>query len=112
MFTYDEIKKRIWIPRCEEIKRLEEREQIKKIDLRRRRAANDDIVEDEIDKDILPGKMKKQKTKENLVKKEKNTNINRQISLVTLDKLKGLITEGINIAKSWNSTIKLTNALV
>ncbi|PKC57728.1 hypothetical protein RhiirA1_472051 [Rhizophagus irregularis] len=111
MFTYDEIKKRIWIPRCEEIKRLEEKEQIKKIDLRRKRDTNDNPVEEDTDT-AIPGKIKKQKTKENLVKKEKNTNINRQISLVTLDKMKGLITEGINIAKSWNTTIKLTNALV
>ncbi|GBC36383.2 hypothetical protein GLOIN_2v1824527 [Rhizophagus irregularis DAOM 181602=DAOM 197198] len=112
MFTYDEIKKRIWIPRCEEIKRLEKREQIKKIDLRRKRDVKDNILEDDTDTDTIPEKIKKQKTKENLVKTEKNTNINKQISLVTLDKMKGLITEGINITKSWNTTIKLTNALV
>ncbi|UZO17081.1 uncharacterized protein OCT59_008442 [Rhizophagus irregularis] len=70
------------------------------------------LKEEDTDTDTIPGKIKKQKTKEKLVKKEKNTNINKRISLVTLDKMKGLITEGINIAKSWNTTIKLTNALV
>lgn len=36
-FIYDELKKRIWIPRCEEIKRLEDAENIKKLDLRKKK---------------------------------------------------------------------------
>ncbi|UZO04904.1 uncharacterized protein OCT59_025266 [Rhizophagus irregularis] len=37
MFVYDEIKNRLWIPRCEEIKRLEEKANIQKLDLRKKR---------------------------------------------------------------------------
>jgi hypothetical protein len=33
-FIYDKIKKRIWIPRCKEVRRLEEKEDIRKSDLR------------------------------------------------------------------------------
>ena len=33
-FIYDEIKNRIWIPRCEEVKRLEEKDGTRKWELR------------------------------------------------------------------------------
>jgi hypothetical protein len=43
-----------------------------------------------------------------LDKKEKIQK-NKQISLVTLDKMKGSITDGINIARSWDTMVKLAN---
>ncbi|PKY52519.1 hypothetical protein RhiirA4_496862 [Rhizophagus irregularis] len=107
IFAYEEIKKRIWIPRCDEIKRLEEKEHIKKVGLRKRkRKEQEDLIEEEQVIDLE--KIKKQKTKEKLDKKEK-TNKNKQISKVTLDRLKGSITDGINIAKSWDTLIKIGN---
>ncbi|PKK76491.1 hypothetical protein RhiirC2_772460 [Rhizophagus irregularis] len=49
-FIYKEFKNRIWIPRCEEIKRIEQKEGIQKIDLRKKRNR---IDEDHMtDKDI------------------------------------------------------------
>jgi hypothetical protein len=104
IFIYEEIKNRIWIPRCEEIKRLEEKEHIKKVDLRRKREEKGDLTKEE--RDINLEKIKKQKTQEKLEKKEK-INKNKQISLVKLDKMKGSITDGINIARSWDTPIKI-----
>ncbi|EXX77383.1 hypothetical protein RirG_024220 [Rhizophagus irregularis DAOM 197198w] len=106
IFTYEELKKRIWIPRCEEIKRLEEKAQIKKSDLRRKRD------EKEEERDLQLEIIKKQKTKEKLKEKIKKTKIKNQISLVTLDKMKGSITDGNNIARSWDTIIKLANSLI
>jgi hypothetical protein len=86
-FIYNELRKRIWIPRCEEIKRLEEKEEIKKSDLRVKKQDNQtDKLEKENHKNI--------KTKENIEKTNKN--INNQIKIVTLEKLTGAITDGIN----------------
>ncbi|PKC61474.1 hypothetical protein RhiirA1_466495 [Rhizophagus irregularis] len=48
-FTYDELKKKIWIPRCDEIKRLEDRENIKKLDLRKKREITIEELEEEKD---------------------------------------------------------------
>jgi hypothetical protein len=110
IFTYEEIKKRIWIPRCDEIKRLEEKEQIKKLDLRRKRDEKESITEEERDTQS-ENINKKQKTKEKLDKKEKICK-NKQISLVTLDKMKGLITDGNNIARSWDTLVKIANGLI
>ncbi|PKY51000.1 hypothetical protein RhiirA4_531788 [Rhizophagus irregularis] len=105
-FTCEEIKKRLWIPRCEEIKRLEEKEQIKKSDLRKKRITLDETQEEIPEIDIENNKNKK--TEEKLEKTRKNK-INNQIRIVTLGKLAGAITDGINIARTWDTTVKLTN---
>lgn len=108
IFTYEEIKKRIWIPRCEEIKRLEEKEQINKSDLKRKREKQDNDINELSDAELE--KIKKKKTQEKLDRKEKITK-NKQINLVTLDKMKGSITDGINIAKSWDTIVKIATGL-
>ncbi|PKY53047.1 hypothetical protein RhiirA4_471056 [Rhizophagus irregularis] len=77
-FTYDEIKKRIWIPRCEEIKRLEDKVNIQKLDLRKKRERLNENLEDGTEK------IKKIKTEENIEKLNKKR-FNKKISLVTLD---------------------------
>jgi hypothetical protein len=100
-FIYDEIKRRIWIPRCEEIKRLEEKNEITKSDLRSRKQMSDDNIEDCIEKN------KNKKTNENCGKIKKRKNINNQIKIVTLGKLTGAITDGINIDRSWDTISKL-----
>ncbi|EXX73798.1 hypothetical protein GLOIN_2v1771092 [Rhizophagus irregularis DAOM 181602=DAOM 197198] len=108
IFTYEEIKKRIWIPRCEEIKRLEDKAQIKKSDLRRKRDGKEILTEEF--RDIQLDKIKKQKTTEKLEEKTKKIKLKKQISIVTLDKMKGSITDGNNIARSWDTTIKIANS--
>ncbi|UZO04242.1 uncharacterized protein OCT59_024633 [Rhizophagus irregularis] len=94
MFTYDEIKNRLWIPLCEEIKRLEEKANIQKLDLRKKRERQEDKTEDQIKRD------KKTKTEENLEKLNKKR-FNKKISLVTLGKLTGSIVDGNSIANAW-----------
>uniref|UniRef100_U9ULV6 Uncharacterized protein n=1 Tax=Rhizophagus irregularis (strain DAOM 181602 / DAOM 197198 / MUCL 43194) TaxID=747089 RepID=U9ULV6_RHIID len=104
-FTYEEIKRKLWIPRCEEIKRLEEKELIKKSDLRNKRKMNE--TQEEF-LEIETKNHKNQKTEKNIEKTRKN-NINNQIRIVTLGKLTGAITDGINIARTWDTTVKLNN---
>ncbi|PKY25506.1 hypothetical protein RhiirB3_388813 [Rhizophagus irregularis] len=65
-YTYEEIKKRLWIPRCEEIKRLEEKEQIKKSDLRKKKIMMHETQEDILEIDLENDKIKK--TEENIEK--------------------------------------------
>ncbi|CAB4410360.1 unnamed protein product [Rhizophagus irregularis] len=100
-FIYDEIKERIWIPRCKEVARLEEKENIKKVDLRSKKQ---DLFDNQIGTLEIEN-FKNKKTRENLEKAKKN-NINNQIKIVTLDKLTGAITDGMNIEKSWDTIIK------
>ncbi|PKY49023.1 hypothetical protein RhiirA4_422629 [Rhizophagus irregularis] len=103
-FIYEELKTRIWIPRCEEIKRLEEKEGIQKIDLRKKRIREEGFQEGIAEEDEETEKLRKiGKTTEKLEKKKFNKNIN----LVTLDRLKGLITDGINISNTWDLTTKI-----
>jgi hypothetical protein len=101
-FLYNEIKNRIWIPRCKEVKRLEEKANIKKADLRKRKIMEETILDKE-DKNT-----KKKKTEENIEKENKNK-LGKNISLVTLKKLTGKIVDGINIDNSWDTTVKLVN---
>ncbi|CAB4418539.1 unnamed protein product [Rhizophagus irregularis] len=101
-FIYDEIKKRIWILRCDEIKRLEEKEEIKKSDLRLKKQESEDHQNELLEIE----NSKNKKTKENLEKTMKN-NINNQIKIVTLGKLTGAITDGINIDRNWDTIVKL-----
>ncbi|CAB4443474.1 unnamed protein product [Rhizophagus irregularis] len=73
-FIYNEIKDRIWIPRCEEVKRLEEKANITKTDLKKRK--NKPIETSETDEtgdedDRRKNNKKKIKTK-NLEKENKN----------------------------------------
>jgi hypothetical protein len=99
-FIYEELKERIWIPRCKEVARLEDLANIKKpeLKLKKKEEPNDQDIEN---------KRKNKKTNEKIEKIKKN-NINNQIKIVTLDKLTGAITEGNNIDKSWSSIMKLT----
>ncbi|PKC14591.1 kinase-like protein [Rhizophagus irregularis] len=109
-FMYNEIKNRIWIPRCNEIKRLEEKMKIKKADLRRSKTNLTVFTEkdDENDNDNRENNKKLTKTKGKLEKTYKNS-LEKNISLVTLDKLKGKIVDGIDIKNSWDTTVKLPN---
>ncbi|PKB94545.1 hypothetical protein RhiirA5_438521 [Rhizophagus irregularis] len=59
-FIYEEFKNRIWIPRCKEIKRLETKEGIQKMDLRKKRNRKDEDV-----------------TLDNDIEKEKSTKIEK-----------------------------------
>jgi hypothetical protein len=59
--------------------------------------------------DIIEENNKKQKTKEKL-EKIKKLKHNKTISLVTLEKMKGDITEGININYRWNSIVKIAHS--
>ncbi|PKC10132.1 hypothetical protein RhiirA5_374905 [Rhizophagus irregularis] len=73
-FTYNEIKNRIWIPRCDEVKRLEEKADIKKIDLRKRK--NDppnDLDRNNIIDSNERKINKKRKTTKNIEKDRKNS---------------------------------------
>ncbi|PKY31997.1 hypothetical protein RhiirB3_449892 [Rhizophagus irregularis] len=99
-FIYDEIKRRIWIPRCEEVKRLEEKEEIKKSDLRIKKQIIDDNKNGFIENN------KNKKTDEKLEKTNRK-NLNNKIKMVTLGKLKGAITDGMNIDRSWDTVVKL-----
>jgi hypothetical protein len=108
MFTYDEIKNRLWIPRCEEIKRLEEKANIQKLDLRKKRERQEDNIEDKTEDQIKQDK--KTKTEENLEKLNKKR-FNKKISLVTLGKLTGSIVDGNSIANTWDTTVKIINYL-
>jgi hypothetical protein len=45
-FIYEEFRKRIWIPRCDEITRIEHEEGIQKIDLWKKRIRMDDLASD------------------------------------------------------------------
>ncbi|UZO20642.1 uncharacterized protein OCT59_013065 [Rhizophagus irregularis] len=72
-FTYDEIKKRIWIPRCEEIKRLEDKVNIQKLDLRKKRERLNEKLEDGTEK------IKKIKTEENIEKLNKKDLIKKLV---------------------------------
>lgn len=72
---------RIWIPRCEEIKRIEQKEGIQKIDLRKKRNR---IDEDHMtDKDI-------EKEKSTKIRKNRKNKFNKNINLVTLNRLIGV----------------------
>ncbi|PKY60337.1 hypothetical protein RhiirA4_483926 [Rhizophagus irregularis] len=109
-FMYNGIKNHIWIPRCNEIKRLEEKRNIKKIDLRRSNINLTNNSEKEDEKDSKDeGKNKKlTKTKGKIEKTCKN-NLGKNISLVTLDKLKGDIVGGNDIKNTWDMIVKLPN---
>ncbi|PKC09568.1 hypothetical protein RhiirA5_415501 [Rhizophagus irregularis] len=54
-FVYEEFRQRIWIPRCDEIKEIERKEDIQKMDLRKRKDR------DELELDRKKKKYKKQK---------------------------------------------------
>lgn len=103
-FTYNEIKNQIWIPRCDEIKRLEEKENIKKTDLRKRKIDQ----KDNLDKNKGKRKLKKTKTEDNIEKTNKNK-LEKNIKLATLTKLKGKIVDRINIDNIWDMTVKIAN---
>uniref|UniRef100_U9TL67 Uncharacterized protein n=1 Tax=Rhizophagus irregularis (strain DAOM 181602 / DAOM 197198 / MUCL 43194) TaxID=747089 RepID=U9TL67_RHIID len=77
-FIYDEIKKRIRIPRCDEIKRLEEKEEIKKSDLRLKKQVSED-----------------------------NQNEILETENITLGKLTGALTDGINIDRKWDTIYRI-----
>ncbi|PKK69257.1 hypothetical protein RhiirC2_781226 [Rhizophagus irregularis] len=94
------IKKRIWIKRCEEIAEIEEKEGLKKTTLKKRK-----MRDQEGSDDIIEENNKKQKTKEKLEKIKKLKH-----SLVTLEKMKGDITEGININYRWDSIVKIAHS--
>lgn len=65
-FTYEELKQRIWIPCCDEIKRSEDRANIKKLDLRKK---SEMVIEDsEKEKDGENKIIKKKKIEKNLEK--------------------------------------------
>ncbi|PKY47335.1 hypothetical protein RhiirA4_462488 [Rhizophagus irregularis] len=100
-FIYDEIKSRIWIPRCEEIKRLEEKDEIKKFELKLKKKQ----TIDENSKDNIEN-IKNKKTEDNY-EKIKKKNLNNQIKIVTLGKLTGAITDGSNIDRTWDMITKL-----
>ncbi|POG80787.1 uncharacterized protein OCT59_013976 [Rhizophagus irregularis] len=99
-FIYDEIKRRIWIPRCKEVKRLEEKDEIKKSDLRSKKQMSD------VSKGDFLENNKNKKTNENREKIERK-NINNQIKIVTLGKLTGTITDGNSIDRTWDTIVKL-----
>ncbi|CAB4429228.1 unnamed protein product [Rhizophagus irregularis] len=81
-FINEEIKRRIWIKRCEDIAELEKKEGLGKMILKKRKIK--EISEGTI---VNKGnnKIKKQKTEKHLEKLEKNNN--KIISLVTIPKL-------------------------
>ncbi|UZO02583.1 uncharacterized protein OCT59_021062 [Rhizophagus irregularis] len=102
-FIYDEIKNRLWILRCEEVKRLEEKDGIRKWELRLNKPASDSSS---IERNIDIENIKNEKTKDKTDKKEKNILKNR-IGIVTLGKMIGKITDGLDINRSWDTTTKL-----
>ncbi|GET65927.1 hypothetical protein RhiirA5_479867 [Rhizophagus irregularis] len=104
---YNEIKRRIWIPRCDEVKRLEEKINIKKADLRKNKKDLNKFPDEDEKNDKND---KKLKTAEKLEKDNKNR-LNKKISLVTLNKLTGKLADNINIDNSWDTTVKLVNYL-
>ncbi|PKY23268.1 hypothetical protein RhiirB3_437422 [Rhizophagus irregularis] len=98
-FIYEEIKRRIWIKRCEDIAELEKKEGLEKMILKKRKIK--EISEERTNVNKCNNKIKKQK-------REKNNN--KIISLVTLDKMKGEVTEvtdGNNINNRWDLIPKL-----
>ncbi|CAB5362275.1 unnamed protein product [Rhizophagus irregularis] len=105
-FIYNEFKNRIWQPRCDEIARLEQIMGIQKQDLKRKRKQERKAKEDSIDEKIINNINKK--TDKNNEKKTKNNNNNfdKNINIVTRDRLIGSITDGIHIKKIWDSTTK------
>ncbi|CAB4439657.1 unnamed protein product [Rhizophagus irregularis] len=105
-FTYKEIKNRIWIPRCDEVKRLEEKADIKKADLRKRKNDSINDLDSVSISDSDKGKIKKRKTTENIEKERKNR-LTKKISLATRDKLTGKVIDGINIDNFWDTTVKI-----
>ncbi|PKB99447.1 hypothetical protein RhiirA5_429683 [Rhizophagus irregularis] len=108
IFVYNEIRDRIWIQRCEEIKRLEEKNNIKKSDLRKRKPNSEGTLGED-DEEITENKnknKKKQKT-EGKLEKDKKNKLKKKISLVTLEKLTGATVDIININTMWDTTLKL-----
>ncbi|PKC12753.1 hypothetical protein RhiirA5_372843 [Rhizophagus irregularis] len=105
-FIYDELKKRIWIPRCEEIKFLEEKEGITKLDLKLRKQKLKDDHNEESELEKIKNN-KNTKTKENKNKNKTNKIKNNQIKIVTLGKLTNAVTDGLNIDKIWDTSTKL-----
>ncbi|PKC66955.1 hypothetical protein RhiirA1_394086 [Rhizophagus irregularis] len=102
-FIYEEIKRRIWIKRCEDIAELEKKEGLEKMILKKRKIK--EISEERTNVNKCNNKIKKQKREKNLEKLEKNNN--KIISLVTLDKMKGEVTDGNNINNRWDLIPKL-----
>ncbi|PKY51335.1 hypothetical protein RhiirA4_468305 [Rhizophagus irregularis] len=76
-FLYEELKNRIWIPRCDEVKRIEEKEGIMKSDLKKKRKENEEKTKEEKEKN-----KKIRKTQEKSDKINKN---NKNISIVSSD---------------------------
>ncbi|PKY30268.1 hypothetical protein RhiirB3_392431 [Rhizophagus irregularis] len=81
-FIYDEMKNRLWIPRCEEVKRLEEKDGIRKWELRLSKQSLDSSIERNVDIE----KNKNEKTNDKSDKKGKNI-IKNRIRMVTLGKM-------------------------
>ncbi|PKY61106.1 hypothetical protein RhiirA4_521054 [Rhizophagus irregularis] len=107
-FVYNEIKNRIWIPRCDEVKRLEEKDGIKKAELRKRKNEKDTDLDNNSNSETKQRKNKKTKTTENIEKEKKNSvKIKNKITIATRDKLIGKVIDGINIEKNWDTTIKV-----
>ncbi|PKB96285.1 hypothetical protein RhiirA5_435086 [Rhizophagus irregularis] len=75
-FIYDEMKNRLWIPRCEEVKRLEEKDGIRKWELRLSKQSLDSSIERNVDIE----NNKNEKTNDKSDKKEKNI-IKKKIEL-------------------------------
>ncbi|GBC46208.2 hypothetical protein GLOIN_2v1487932 [Rhizophagus irregularis DAOM 181602=DAOM 197198] len=101
---YNEIKRRIWIPRCDEVKRLEEKINIKKADLRKNKKDLNKFPDEDEKNDKND---KKLKTAEKLEKDNKNR-LNKKISLVTLNKLTDLVYILPTIVKSRAKFLCLT----
>ncbi|PKK62060.1 hypothetical protein RhiirC2_790923 [Rhizophagus irregularis] len=97
--------KRIWIPRCDEITRIEHEEGIQKIDLRKKRIRMDDDLASDTENEKLT---KIQKTKEKLDKIEKKK-FNQNIKIVMLNRLIGTVMEGSSISNRWDLTVKSYN---
>ncbi|CAB4420275.1 unnamed protein product [Rhizophagus irregularis] len=68
-FIYNEFKNRIWLPRCEEVERLEKEKGIQKQDLKKKRKRESSIEEGKSEESIKDTKIKK--TNENVKKKQK-----------------------------------------
>ncbi|PKK65142.1 hypothetical protein RhiirC2_868946 [Rhizophagus irregularis] len=95
MFVYDEIKNRLWIPRCEEIKRLEEKANIQKLDLRKKRESRRKFGGRQ---EKIKNNRKKIKTEEKLEKANRNK-FNKKISIVNVRKIN-------RNEFDWNTTLK------
>ncbi|RGB25789.1 hypothetical protein C1646_820816 [Rhizophagus diaphanus] len=104
---YEEFRSRIWLPRCEEIARLEKLDGIQKQYLKRKKkiekVMKDHQVNEETDKII-----KKIKTQENLEKTKQTKKFNKNIRLATQDRMIGSITDGNNnLGNTWDLIPKL-----